>query len=364
MRGRQAGRVGASRTRFPASGELHLPEYEVGSKEATRKAYGDALVALGAARGDVVALDGEVGNSTYSEEFAAAYPERFIQCYIAEQQMVAMAVGLQVRGWRPFAATFAAFLSRAYDFVRMAAVSRANIVLTGSHAGVSIGEDGPSQMALEDIASMRAVFGSTVLYPSDANQTAALLAKVLHREGIVFIRTTREKTAGPLSVDRAIRDRRQPGRAPDRCRPVTLVGAGITLHEAIKAADALAERGDRARVIDCYSVKPIDAATLRAAARETGGIITVEDHWPEGGLGDAVLEVFAADAGPPTDRQAGGPPHARVGDAGRAAGDGRDRCRSHRRRRPRPRTGEPMHEHAAAAPRRAGPEPVDRFHRP
>jgi transketolase len=244
----------------------------------------------------VVALDGEVGNSTYSEEFAAAYPERFIQCYIAEQQMVATAIGLQVRGWRPFAATFAAFLSRAYDFVRMAAVSRANIVLTGSHAGVSIGEDGPSQMALEDIASLRAVFGSTVLYPSDPNQTAALMAKVVDRTGIVFLRTTREKLpviypageAFEIGGSRVVRR--------TDADQVTLVGAGITLHEALSAASMLAEEGIAARVIDCYSVKPIDAATLRAAGAETGGIITVEDHWPEGGLGDAVLEVFAADA--------------------------------------------------------------------
>jgi len=285
--------------RFPASGELHLPEYQVGSKEATRKAYGDALVALGAARGDVVALDGEVGNSTYSEEFAAAYPERFIQCYIAEQQMVAIAVGLQVRGWRPYAATFAAFLSRAYDFVRMAAVSRADIVLTGSHAGVSIGEDGPSQMALEDIASLRAVYGSTVLYPSEANQTAALLAKVLHRSGIVFIRTTREKvpvlypSSEPFDIggSRVVRQ--------SHADQVTLVGAGITLHESIAAADLLKADGIAARVIDCYSIKPIDAEALRSAAAETGALITVEDHWPEGGLGDAVLEVFAADAARP-----------------------------------------------------------------
>jgi len=281
---------------FPASGELTLPSYEVGTKEATRKAYGDALVALGAARGDVVALDGEVGNSTYSEEFASAYPERFFQCYIAEQQMVATAIGLQVRGWRPFAATFAAFLSRAYDFVRMGAVSQADIVLTGSHAGVSIGEDGPSQMALEDIASLRAVFGSTVLYPSDPNQTAALLAEVVDRKGIIFIRTTREKLpviyppgeAFTIGGSRIVRQS-----AADQ---VTLVGAGITLHEAISAASQLAEEGISARVIDGYSVKPIDAATLRAAAAETGAIITVEDHWPEGGLGDAVLEVFAADS--------------------------------------------------------------------
>ncbi len=286
--------------RFETSGELQLPAYEPGTKEATRKAYGDALVALGNARGDVIALDGEVGNSTYSEEFAQVHPDRFIQVYISEQQMVSMAVGLQVRGWRPFAATFAAFLSRAYDFVRMAAVSHANIVLTGSHAGVSIGEDGPSQMALEDLASLRAVHGSTVLYPSDPNQAAALLAQAADRKGIVFIRTTREKTpviyppGEPFEIGgcRIVRE--------TDTDQVTLVGAGITLHEAMAAADLLTADGIKARVIDLYSVKPIDAETLRAAARETGAIVTVEDHFPEGGLGDAVLDVFAAsDERPP-----------------------------------------------------------------
>jgi len=280
---------------FPVTGHLTLPAYEVGSKEATRRAYGDALAALGNARGDVVALDGEVGNSTYSEVFAAAQPERFFQVYIAEQQLVAMAIGFQVRGWRPFAATFAAFLSRAYDFVRMAAVSRANIALAGSHAGVSIGEDGPSQMALEDIASLRAVFGSTVLYPCDANQAAALVALMPDLPGIVYLRTTREKTpviypAGesfPIGGSRVVRQ--------TDADQVTLVGAGITLHEAMAAAEMLAGEGIAARVIDCYSIKPIDAATLHTAGRETGALISVEDHWPEGGLGDAVLEVFAAD---------------------------------------------------------------------
>jgi transketolase len=289
----------ASPHRFPAGGELRLPTYQLGTKEATRKAYGDALVALGAARGDVVALDGEVGNSTYSEEFAAAYPERFIQSYIAEQQMVANAIGLQVRGWRPFASTFAAFLSRASDFVRMAAISRADIVLAGSHAGVSIGEDGPSQMALEDLASLRAVFGSTVLYPSDPNQTAALMAEIVDRTGIIFLRTTREK----LPVIYPPGERFEIGGSrvvrSTEADVVTLIGAGITLHEALAAASLLAEEGIAARVIDCYSVKPIDAQGLRAAARETGAIVTVEDHWPEGGLGDAVLEVFAAEAGRP-----------------------------------------------------------------
>ena len=188
---------------FPTK-PLVLPSYEPGTKEATRKAFGDALVALGKARGEVVALDGEVGNSTYTEEFAEALPERFFQAYIAEQQMIAMAVGMQVRGWKPFAATFAAFLSRAYDFVRMAAISRANIAVAGSHAGVSIGEDGPSQMALEDLASYRAVHGSTVIYPSDPNQTAALVPQMADREGIVYMRTTREKTADPLSARRGV----------------------------------------------------------------------------------------------------------------------------------------------------------------
>jgi transketolase len=279
--------------RFPTGGELALPAYEVGGREATRKAFGDALVALGNARGDVVAIDGEVGNSTYSEEFANAHPDRFVQAYIAEQMLVSYAVGFQVRGWRPFAATFAAFLARAYDFVRMAAVSRANIVLAGSHAGVSIGEDGPSQMALEDLAAFRAVHGSTVLYPSDPNQTAALVRESVDRDGVVFIRTTREKTpvlyppgeAFPIGGSRVVR-------ASDADQ-VTLVGAGITLHEALKAADALAAEGIAARVIDLYSVKPADAETLLAAGRETRAIVTVEDHFGEGGLGDAVLGVFA-----------------------------------------------------------------------
>src|SRR5207253_1407059 len=187
--------------RFAASGKLELPKYEKGTKEATRKAYGDALVALGKARGDVVVLDGEVSNSTYSEFFAQQVPERYFEMYIAEQQLVAAAVGMQVRGWKPFASTFAAFWSRAYDFVRMAAISRANIKLCGSHAGVSIGEDGPSQMALEDIASLRAVWHSTVLYPSDPNQTAQLVAEMADRDGIIFMRTTREKLPVIYSAD-------------------------------------------------------------------------------------------------------------------------------------------------------------------
>jgi transketolase len=277
---------------FPV-GELTLPSYEPGTKEATRKAFGDALLALGRANGKVVALDGEVGNSTYTEEFADALPDRFFQVYIAEQQMVASAVGFQVRGWKPFAATFAAFLSRAYDFVRMSAISRANYALAGSHAGVSIGEDGPSQMALEDIAAFRAVHGSTVLYPSDANQAAALVPLMADLDGVVYMRTTREKT--PILYQPGEEFRVGGSRVVRQTDDdaVTLVGAGITLHEALKAADELVAEGINARVIDLYCVKPIDAETLKRAARDTGALITVEDHWAEGGIGDAVLSALA-----------------------------------------------------------------------
>jgi transketolase len=278
---------------FSVQQPLGLPRYQRGTKEATRKAYGEALAALGTARGDVVVLDGEVSNSTYADIFAKQKPDRYIEMYIAEQQMAAAAVGMQVRGWKPFASTFAAFWSRAYDFIRMAAVSRANICLCGSHAGVSIGEDGPSQMALEDLAAFRAVWSSTVLYPCDANQTAKLVERMADRDGIVYLRTTREKT--PIIYDPddefligGSRVLRQSG-----ADAVTIVAAGITVHEALTAADTLAHDGIAARVVDLYSVKPIDSATLRAAARDTAGLVTVEDHWPEGGLGEAVLSVFA-----------------------------------------------------------------------
>ena len=283
----------AAPNKFETSGSLELPRYELGEKVATRKAFGDALAALGAARGDVVALDGEVGNSTYTEIFAKAHPERFFQMYIAEQQMVGAAVGLQVRGWRPFAATFAAFLSRAYDFVRMAAVSRATIALVGTHAGVSIGEDGPSQMGLEDIASMRAVHGSTVLYPSDANQAAQLVAQMADIEGISYLRATRQATEVIYSADEqfTVGGSRVLHESPNDT--LTIVGAGITLFEALAAADQLAADGINARVIDLYSVKPLDADSIRRAARETGRILTVEDHWPEGGIGEAVLTTIA-----------------------------------------------------------------------
>jgi transketolase len=295
----------------PEAGRVHafdvpggeLPSWDVGEQEATRKAYGEALTALGSMRGDVVALDGEVSNSTHSELFREAHEDRYFEMFIAEQQMIAAAVGMQVRGWVPFASTFAAFLTRAYDFIRMAAISRANIRLSGSHAGLSIGEDGPSQMALEDIAALRAVHGSTVLHPSDANQTAKLVAAMADREGISFIRTLRGKTEvrTPADEDVTIGGSRIVRDGDD----VAIVACGVTVDQAFAAAEKLAGDGIEARVIDAYSIKPIDAETLRAAARECGAIVTVEDHWAEGGLGDAVLEALAeADDRPPVHKLA------------------------------------------------------------
>jgi transketolase len=269
------------------------PKWGPDDEVATRRAYGDALAALGSERADVVALDGEVSNSTFSELFAEAHPDRYFEMFIAEQQMVAAAVGLQVRHYRPFASTFAAFFSRAYDFVRMAAISRARMCLVGSHAGVSIGEDGPSQMALEDLAIFRAIHSSTVLYPSDPNQAAALVRAMADYPGIAYMRTTRGATPTIYGPD----DRFEIGgstvlRSSDDDQ-VTLIGAGVTLHEALKATDELSAQGIAARVIDLYSVKPVDEETVRQAAADTGAIITVEDHWPEGGIGDAVLSALA-----------------------------------------------------------------------
>jgi transketolase len=271
---------------------LELPSWELGEEVATRLAYGEALVAVGASNGKVVALDGEVSNSTYAERFAKADPERYFEMFIAEQQLVAAAVGLQVRDWVPFASTFAAFFSRAYDFIRMAAISQANIRLCGSHAGVSIGEDGPSQMALEDLAMMRAVHGSTVLYPCDANQTAKLVKEMAERDGIVFMRTTRAATPVVYGADEEfpVGGARVLREGDD----LAIVAAGITLHESLKAAERLESEGISARVIDLYSVKPVDGEILRAAAEATGGrVLTVEDHWSEGGIGDAVLEALS-----------------------------------------------------------------------
>ncbi len=275
-----------------------LPIYTKDDRVATRKAYGDALLAL-AAIPEVVAMDGEVSNSTHADEFAKAHPERFFEIYIAEQQLVATAVGMSVRGYKPFASTFAAFFSRAYDFIRMAAISQANIRLVGSHAGVEIGQDGPSQMGLEDLASMRAIHGSTVLYPCDPNQAAHLTRLMADTPGIVYMRTTRGayptlygasesfRIGGSKVVRQSPKDR------------VTLIGAGVTLHNCLAAADTLAKNKIPARVIDLYSVKPVDVKTLREAARVTKGkFVIVEDHYPEGGLGAAVMEAMALEAPP------------------------------------------------------------------
>ncbi|GAA5042978.1 transketolase [Thermocatellispora tengchongensis] len=297
LRVRVAKPEAVTRASGAASEPLRLPAFPVGERIATRTAYGEALVALGAARRDVVALDGEVADSTKTETFAESFPDRFFECYIAEQQMVAAAVGMQVRGWTPYAATFAAFFTRAYDFVRMAAVSRADIRLVGSHAGVSIGEDGPSQMGLEDIAMMRAVHGSTVLYPCDANQTAKLVVEMAGRDGVSYLRTTRGATPViygpdeefPIGGCRVLRRSHED--------LATIVTAGITVHEALAAAEALEAEGIMAGVVDLYSIKPLDVHALREAATTTGNMITVEDHWAEGGLGEAVLSAVA-DLGP------------------------------------------------------------------
>jgi transketolase len=273
-------------------GEISLPRYELGEKVATRLAFGQALAAIGA-RGDIVVLDGEVGNSTHTEEFLKKYPERYFEMFIAEQQLVASAVGLSVRGYVPFAGTFAAFFTRAYDFIRMSAISEADIRLVGSHAGVEIGADGPSQMALEDLAMMRAVQGSTVLYPSDATSAASLVQEMAERTGIVYMRTTRGSypvlyppdEAFPVGGAKVVRS------GPDD--QVTLIGAGVTLHNSLEAAEELSRDGIRARVVDVYSVKPIDTQTLLEAAAATGDrLVVAEDHHPEGGLGSAVLDAF------------------------------------------------------------------------
>jgi transketolase len=276
------------------------PEYS--EPVATRKAAGDALAALARARPDVVVLDAEVGNSTHTEEVLKAAPDRFVQLYIAEQAMVGAAVGLQVLGKTPFGSTFAAFFSRAQDFVRMAAISRANIRLIGSHAGVSIVEDGPSQMALEDLAAMRAVHGSTVLYPADGNATASLVETMADLPGVSYVRTTREATPKlyapgevfPVGDSKLLRS--------SGSDVATIVGAGITVHEALEAASQLADEGLSVRVIDAYSIRPIDAVTIRAALAETGFVVVVEDHWREGGLGDAVLDAVADGGRPLTGR--------------------------------------------------------------
>ena len=277
-------------------GELSLPTFEPGEEVATRKAYGAGLAALGAADPRVVALDGEVSNSTGVATFIDEHPDRFFEMFIAEQQMVAAATGLSTRGYIAFASSFAAFLTRAADFIRMAPVSRADLRLVGSHAGVEIGADGPSQMGLEDLAMIAATQGSTVLYPSDATSTVALVEQMADTSGVSYLRTTRgaypvlygSEERFPVGGSKTLRS--SDGDA------VTLIGAGVTLHQALAAADELAEEGIRARVIDAYSVKPIDGEGIRAAVAATGGrVVVAEDHHAEGGLGAAVLAALTAE---------------------------------------------------------------------
>jgi transketolase len=277
-----------------ARAALPAPEYKLGESVATREAYGTALARLGKADARVVALDADVGNSTFSERFEKVLPDRFFESYIAEQVMVGAAMGLAARGAIPFPSTFACFLTRAYDFIRMAAISQLGVKFAGSHAGVSIGEDGPSQMALEDLAMMRAEPNITVLYPSDAVSAERLVELAAYTEGPAYIRTSRPKTPviyGPeerfaVGGSKVLRES-----ASDTA---TVVAAGVTVFEALKAYDTLRAEGVFIRVVDAYSVQPIDAATLRAAGRQTGNrIITVEDHYAAGGLGDAVAEAVA-----------------------------------------------------------------------
>lgn len=273
---------------------------------ATREAYGQALVKLGAKYPEMVVLDGDTKNSTYAEKFKEKYPERYFEGFIAEQNMLGMSVGMSKMGKIPFASTFAAFWTRAYDQIRMAAVSKANIKIVGSHAGVSIGPDGASQMALEDLAMMRAVFGSTVLYPSDAVSAEKLVENMFSLKGISYLRTTREKTPiiykedeeFPIgrfktfkSKDSKTQRFKTSSKSKAQKRQITIISAGITLHEALKAQEELKGKVG-ITVIDLYTIKPINREALQKAV-QTEWVITVEDHYLEGGLGDAVLDVFS-----------------------------------------------------------------------
>jgi transketolase len=282
----------------PASSDARLgpPSYKIGESVATREAYGAALARLGEADDRVVALDADVKNSTFSEKFLHKHPDRFYEMFIAEQVMIGASMGLAARGAIPFPSTFAAFLTRAYDFIRMAAISQVGVKLAGSHAGVSIGEDGPSQMALEDLAMMRAEPNFTVLYPSDAVSADRLVELAAYTDGPAYIRTSRPKTPVIYGPDERFAVGGSKVLRESASDTATVVAAGVTVFEALKAYDALRAEGVFVRVIDAYSVQPIDAATLRAAGRQTGNrIITVEDHYAAGGLGDAVAEAVAPD---------------------------------------------------------------------
>jgi transketolase len=270
--------------------------YKPGDSVATREAYGNALARIGEVDPRIVAVDGDTKNSTYAEKFFNKFPNRSTECFIAEQNMVGVATGFGARGKVPFASTFACFFTRAFDQIRVAGISQANLKIVGSHVGVSIGEDGPSQMALEDIAMMRAIVGSVVLYPSDAVSTEKLLEQMAQKKGLCFLRTSRPKTPViynndeqfPIGGAKVVRQN-----AGDKA---TVVAAGVTLHEALKAADALKTEGIGITVIDAYSIKPLGRDIIKAAAQKTGNtIITVEDHYIEGGLGDAVAGELSVD---------------------------------------------------------------------
>jgi transketolase len=274
-----------------------LPTWDVGDEVATREAFGRAITEIGRARSDLVALDAEVGNSTRLDDFAGEFPDRFFQMYIAEQLAVGAAVGLNASGWTPCFATFGAFLTRAHDIVRMATVARSDLLIVGSHAGVSIGEDGPSQMALEDLAMMRALADSTVVSPSDANQTAVLLAQMLDRPGIGYLRTMRGETPVIYGADQEFSIGGSVLVHAPSGATITMVATGVAVHEALEAAHRLAERGIAAEVLDVYSIKPIDTDALVSAAGRTGRLLVIEDHRVEGGLGDAVAhELLVAGA--------------------------------------------------------------------
>jgi transketolase len=270
--------------------------YKLGDKVATREAYGIALARIGGVDQRIVALDGDTKNSTYADKFFKKFPDRSTECYIAEQNLVGVATGFGTRGKVPFASTFATFFTRAADQIRVAGISQANLKLVGSHVGVSIGEDGPTQMGLEDLAMMRAVVGSVVLYPSDAVSTEKLLEQMALAKGVHFLRTSRPKSpviysndeSFPVGGAKVVRQN-----AGDK---VTVVAAGVTLHEALKAAEALKAEGIGITVIDAYSIKPLGKKEILAAAQRTNNtVITVEDHYSEGGLGDAVAGELSAD---------------------------------------------------------------------
>jgi transketolase len=270
------------------------PSYKIGEKVATREAYGTAIAKLGEADVRVVALDADVKNSTFSDKFEKVAPDRFYQNFIAEQVMVGAAMGLAARGAIPFPSTFACFLARAFDFIRMAAISQVGIKMAGSHAGVSIGEDGPSQMALEDLAMCRAQPNITVLYPCDAVSAERLVALAAYHPGAVYIRTSRPQTPVTYGNDEAFAIGGLKVLRESADDVATVIGAGVTVFEALKAYDGLKAAGTTIRVIDLYSVAPVDKERLVAAARTTGGrLITVEDHYAAGGIGDAVAEAVA-----------------------------------------------------------------------